>query len=366
MLQYLPLGKGGQTEARAEKQFTSPESSQIDTIWIQRKKHRSVNPSLKIQKGPKDLLKILKSHEDLQGSAPKAGGDDLNDFENDLKPLRGPLESFEDASEGEVEPKNPSGDLDGDQLEAEWAWLRPERMQQRLSWHIICDYVQGENPYSEPSSSFKSIVHSLQDFDPWTKKMQKEAEAEMYLKRYWFNVKSLLWYQKALYLPRDYALLTEMMKRHHNNLYVRHFEYEKTFKIIQRKIFWPAMYSNIQQYVKECEVCQRTKVPKQRPYRSLMTLPQPTIPFKKISLNFIIKLPSSMLNEQVYDSILIMINCCTQMLLYILTTEIITASALIELLKRGMFNCFGYPDRVVSNWGSLFMSHYYLWLCYWA
>ena len=94
-----------------------------------------------MQEGPRGLLKILKGHRDLQGPALKVGGDDLNNFGSNSEPLRGLLESFEDASEGEVKPRDPSGDLNGDQLEAEWARLGPEGAQQRLSWHTIHDYV---------------------------------------------------------------------------------------------------------------------------------------------------------------------------------------------------------------------------------
>ena len=92
----------------------SPESSQIGAIWIWRKKHRSVNFSLGMQEGPKGLLEILKGYGDLWGPASKAGGDDLNDFRSDSEPLGGLLESFEDVSEGEIEPRDLSGDLDGD------------------------------------------------------------------------------------------------------------------------------------------------------------------------------------------------------------------------------------------------------------
>ena len=126
------------------------------------------------------------------------------------------------------------------------------------------------------------------------------------------------------------------------------------------------MCSNIQQYIKKCEICQRIKVLKWKPYRSLTALPQPTILFKEISLNFIIKLPFSTLDGKIYNLILIVIDYCTQMLLYIPTIKIIITSALIELLRRRMFNHFSYPDRVISDWGSLFINHYYSQLCYWA
>ena len=92
-----------------------------------------MNFSLGMQEGPKGLLKILKSYRDLQESAPKAGEDNLNNFRSNLKPLRNPLESFEDALKGKIESKDLSGNFDKNQLETEWAQLRPEGVQQRLS-----------------------------------------------------------------------------------------------------------------------------------------------------------------------------------------------------------------------------------------
>ena len=139
------------------------------------------------------------------------------------------------------------------------------------------------------------------------------------------------------------------MKRHYDDFYAEHFGYKKTLKIIWKKFFWPAIHSDIQQYVKECEICQRIKIPKQKLYGFLIALPWPIILFKEIFLDFIVKLPSSMLDEQVYDSILIVIDCCTQISLYILTIKIITTSALIEFLRRKVFNYFDYSDRVVSD-----------------
>ena len=166
VLQYLWLEEGGKAKARVEKQPASPESSQISTIEMRKKKCRSINPNLGMQKRPREgLLKILKGYEDLQGSAPKVSRDNLKDFESDLEPSRGPLENFEDASEGEVKSRAPSGDLNGDQLEAEWARLGPKGAQQRLSQYTIHDYVQGENLYFKPSSFFKFIVCLHQDFD---------------------------------------------------------------------------------------------------------------------------------------------------------------------------------------------------------
>ena len=119
-----------------------------------------------MQKKPREgLLKILKSHRNLQGPASKADRNDLKDFKSNSEPPRGPLESFEDASEREIKSKALSGDLNGDQLEAEWAQLGPKKVQQRLSQYIIHNYVQKKNLYFKFFSFFKSVIYSLQNFN---------------------------------------------------------------------------------------------------------------------------------------------------------------------------------------------------------
>ena len=47
------------------------------------------------------------------------GEDDLNDFRSNLKPLKNSFESFENASEGEIEPWDFSEDFNEDQFKTE-------------------------------------------------------------------------------------------------------------------------------------------------------------------------------------------------------------------------------------------------------
>ena len=166
MLQYLWLKKEEKIKVKAEKQPASLESSQIDAIGMQRKKCRSVNFNLRMQKRFKEsLLEILKGHRNLQKSAPKVNRDNLKDFKSDSESLRDSLKSFEDTSEGEIKLRALSGDLNEDQLEAEWVWLRLKKAQQRLFWHIIYNYVKKRKADFEFFSFFKSVICSFQNFN---------------------------------------------------------------------------------------------------------------------------------------------------------------------------------------------------------
>ena len=185
MLQYLCLIEKEKAKVRAKKQSASPESNQIDTIEMWKKKYKFTNSNLEMQKGFREgLLKMLKSYRYLQKSALKADKDDLNNFRNDLKSSESPLKNFENASEREIKSQDFNEDLNENQLETEWVWLRSKKVQQRLSQHIICDYAQKENFYSESFSFFKSVVCSFQNFDLWIKKMWEKTKAETCLKEY--------------------------------------------------------------------------------------------------------------------------------------------------------------------------------------
>ena len=91
---------------------------------------------MKIQKSFKGdfkrLLKILKGHKNLWKSVSKAGEDDLNDFKSKLEPLKN-LEGSEKALEREIKLRDLNGNFDGEQLQAEWVWLEPKGVQQRMS-----------------------------------------------------------------------------------------------------------------------------------------------------------------------------------------------------------------------------------------
>ena len=115
VLQYLCLRKGGQAETRVEKQTASPESNQIDTIEMQRKKHKFINFNLRIQKRlKKGLLKILKNHKNLQEFTLKADENNLNNFRSNSKSLENFFKSFKNALKRKIKSKDFNEDFNED------------------------------------------------------------------------------------------------------------------------------------------------------------------------------------------------------------------------------------------------------------
>ena len=60
-----------------------------------------------------------------------------------------------------------------------------------------------------------------------------------------------------LTVPKE--LREQVLTEHHDNKQTGYLDMEKTYARIAENYFWPGMYSETAKYVKECDICQRTK-----------------------------------------------------------------------------------------------------------
>ena len=125
--------------------------------------------------------------------------------------------------------------------------------------------------------------------------------------------------------------------------------------LVLRDFSWPGMHTFVRRYVQACDVCARIKAPRHKPYGLLQPLDIPARPWKSISMDFIIKLPLS----HSYDSIWVVCDRLTRAAHFISTTESLNASGLAWLFLDRIFRYHGLPDSIVSDRGSVFISHFW-------
>ena len=75
-------------------------------------------------------------------------------------------------------------------------------------------------------------------------------------------------------------------------------------------------------------------------------------------MNFITDLPLSLNEGTAFNSILIIIDRFTKYIKYITVNKIITAEELTVIFKKHIITIFKSSDRIVSNRGSVFISHF--------
>ena len=228
-----------------------------------------------------------------------------------------------------------------------------------------------ESPYEESQRPMKTLIKELQAKDDWTKKIRSEHEEPGHRQRgrvnkWQFDSEGLLRRNGCLYIPGDQAVREELISRNHDDPLAGHFGTDKTLELIQRKYYWPACGEQVRNYVKTCDVCQRTKVPRHKPYGELKSLPATNIPWKEITMDFVTGLPSSKRRGVVYDSILVVVDRCTKMARYIPVTTKITAVELAETFFEEIVLRYGVPGGIVSDRGSVFTSAFWSAVCYHA
>ena len=89
-------------------------------------------------------------------------------------------------------------------------------------------------------------------------------------------LKDGLYYKNgAVVVPNVKSLKLQILKGLHDASYAGHVGHHRTRKSVQRLYWWPAMGTQIAEYVKGCEVCQRNKNSQSQPSGGLVPLPIP-------------------------------------------------------------------------------------------
>jgi len=105
------------------------------------------------------------------------------------------------------------------------------------------------------------------------------------------------------------------------------------------------MRETIKQYLKSCDICQRTKVVRHAPYGLMKPNEAPDRPWKSISMDFITDLPLS----EGADAILIVIDRLTKMAHLIPCTKDMDARQFQEMLLREIFQLHGLPRDIITG-----------------
>jgi len=206
--------------------------------------------------------------------------------------------------------------------------------------------TKDEEDISNESAKDKEIQTRKEALDKGNKEMKGVALGLCQWKdRY-------LWHQGKIWIPNNEGIRTNVIRRHHNILQAGHGGTAKTTELVQRTYYWLKMRETIKQYVKRCDICQRTKVRRHTPYRLIKPNAAPDRPWKSISMDLITDLPLS----EGADAILIVIDRLTKMAHLIPCTNDIGAKQFQEMFLREIFRLHGQPRDIITDRGSIFTS----------
>ena len=112
------------------------------------------------------------------------------------------------------------------------------------------------------------------------------------------------------------------------------------------------MVTDVENFVKSCDNCQRKKVLKRAPIGLLFPHDRPHARWEKIALDFIVQLPKT--KEGGYDAITTVVDCFSRRTHFVPCHSNISAEQTAQLLRNHVIKLHGYPKVIISDRGSVF------------
>ena len=169
----------------------------------------------------------------------------------------------------------------------------------------------------------------------------------------------LILHHGLIYVPNDEDLFAAILKLIHDHPTAGHFGRFKTVELLSRNYYWPKSTEFVKSYIRTCDLCQRSKPTRHRPYGPLQPLPVPEQPWTSISLDHITDLPLS----NGFDSILVVVCRLTKMAHFIPCLSTDTSVDFAKLFEQNIHRLHGLPKDIVSDRGTLFTSMFWRDVC---
>lgn len=163
----------------------------------------------------------------------------------------------------------------------------------------------------------------------------------------------MVFHKGRLFVPA--LLRADIFHSRHDALVAGHPGRDRTLAFMQRDYSWPGMQTYVRCYVQACDVCACIKTPRHKPYGLLQPLKLPTHPWKSITMDFVVKLPTL----HGFESIWVVCDRMTHAAHFVPCKESMTAVELAWLFLDHIFRYHGLPESIISDCGSLFVSHFW-------
>jgi len=173
--------------------------------------------------------------------------------------------------------------------------------------------------------------------------------------------KNGLWYaQQRIVVPNSPLLKRRILELCHDQALSGHLGITKTLKLVSRDFCWPGLSTDVEDYVRHCDACQRHKVNTRMYAGKLQPLSVPGRRWESVTMDMIVKLPVTAAG---HDSILVFVDRLTKMVHFVPTTESLTAHGFAKLFIENVVRLHGLPHSVISDRGAQFNNKFWDSVC---
>jgi hypothetical protein len=164
--------------------------------------------------------------------------------------------------------------------------------------------------------------------------------------------KRLCW-RDRIWIPYWEPLRTRIIQETHDSTLAGHPGRDLTKSLISRKYTWPGLSQDVRKFIRNCNVCGRTAVWREKKRGLLKPLPIPERMWSELSIDFITDLPPSG-PDQATNIMVVTDRLFKSVILEPMAS--ITTEAVAERLMVSLIRHHGLPRAIVSDRGPQFVS----------
>lgn len=169
----------------------------------------------------------------------------------------------------------------------------------------------------------------------------------------------LLLAKGRLVVPDEGDLRVTLIREVHEQKSTAHPGRKKTLRLLRDRYYWKNMSGDIERYLRNCHMCRRTHVPRDKTPGLLHPLPIPSRPWQHISMDF----KSFPVSKRGFDCLLVVVDRLGKRPISIPCHKTIDARGLAELFIPYIWRYYGPPDTIVSDRGPQFISAFWNEFC---
>jgi len=166
-------------------------------------------------------------------------------------------------------------------------------------------------------------------------------------------------FRGRLWVPNYEPLRTAIVQELHDSVLTGHPGKNGTIAVVSRDFFWPNLQATVKQFVRNCGVCGRTKVWRDRKHGLLRPLPVPEQQWQEISVDFVGPLPMS----NGFDTIAVFTDRLSKGVLLVPCHSTITSEGFARLFISSYYGLHGLSRAMVSDRGPQFIGQAWKTIC---
>src|SRR5947199_4853564 len=154
----------------------------------------------------------------------------------------------------------------------------------------------------------------------------------------------------------------QILHDYHDSLIGGHQGIDRMYDRISENYYWPSMKKQVNEYIRNCDLCRKSKAQRHAPYGHLQPIETPESPWETIAWDFIVKLPQSThpISHTPYDSLLVVTDNTTKQAVFEPWKEEFGPEHLAYLFLKAVYKLHGLPTKIISDRGTVFDSKFWL------